>query len=189
MMPRINSPARSSYCVMLLHIGRRPALDSVQSWTHYRAMCAEEIAERLRQRGIQVSAQRVEIARYVLATHSHPTAEQVYTSVRASFPYVSRATVYNTLKLFVEKGLLRHVSLGEAAGTFDANVHRHHHLVDRETGEVQDIPWDALDVRGLESLEAFDVDEYMVIVRGRRRPGRTADNAEGNAGGRENPDG
>ena len=61
----------------------------------------------LETRGIQPSAQRVAVAEYVLHTERHPTAEQVLAGVRARFPRISRATVYNTLNLFVEKGLLR----------------------------------------------------------------------------------
>ena len=52
------------------------------------------------------------VAAYVLHTTEHPSAEKVWASVRKNFPMVSRATVYNTLNLFVEKGLLRELHLG-----------------------------------------------------------------------------
>jgi len=56
----------------------------------------DELIERLRAHGIQPSAQRVGIARYVLATDEHPSADQVWDRVRRDMPVVSRATVYNT---------------------------------------------------------------------------------------------
>ena len=64
-----------------------------------------DVVERLTERGIQPSAQRVAVAQYVLFTEEHPSADQVWARVRGSFPQISRATVYNTLHLFSERGL------------------------------------------------------------------------------------
>ncbi|HZM48837.1 MAG TPA: transcriptional repressor, partial [Vicinamibacteria bacterium] len=69
--------------------------------------------EALREHGIQPSAQRVAVADYVLHTDEHPSADQVFAKVRKTFPMLSRATVYNTLNLFVEKHLLRELVLAE----------------------------------------------------------------------------
>jgi len=130
----------------------------------------------MRRHGIQPSAQRVAVANYVLNTADHPSAEQVSSKVRKSFPMISRATVYNTLNLLVKKGLLRQFVLDDATTVFDSNVGHHHHFVDIESGRIYDIPWDALAVSRLESLKGFDVNEYQVVMRGRvkRAPARTA---------------
>ncbi|HYD39215.1 MAG TPA: transcriptional repressor [Anaeromyxobacter sp.] len=124
--------------------------------------------ERLRRSGIQPSAQRVAVADYVLATDAHPTAEQVWSTVRARFPELSRATVYNTLNLLVRKGLLRQVQLEEGRTGFDPNLAPHHHFIDEATGHVHDVPWDALEVRRVEALRGLEVREYQVVLRGRR---------------------
>jgi Fur family iron response transcriptional regulator len=121
----------------------------------------------LRDAGIQPSAQRVAVAEYVLTTSDHPTADQIWSKVRRSFPMISRATVYNTLNLFVKKGLLRQVVLDDGKTLFDANVATHHHFVDEETGRIHDVPWDALAVSKLDSLNGFEVREYHVVMRGR----------------------
>jgi peroxiredoxin (alkyl hydroperoxide reductase subunit C) len=84
----------------------------------------------LEQHGIKPSAQRVAIASYVLHTDEHPSADEVWTRVSKTFPMVSRATVYNTLKLFVERGLLRQLVLTEGRLVFDANTDKHHHIID-----------------------------------------------------------
>ena len=117
--------------------------------------------------GIRPSAQRVAIANYVLASPLHPSAEAVFEAVRRTFPHVSRATVYNTLHLFVEHGLLRVLSLSEGSLVFDPKVEAHHHLVDELTGEIHDIPWTDLVVQNVENLEGFTVSEYQVVLRGR----------------------
>ena len=130
-----------------------------------------EATEALRGRGIQPSAQRVAIAEYVLATDCHPSADQVWSEVRRRLPQVSRATVYNTLNLFVRKGLLRELVLAEGRVVFDPKTDPHHHFIDSETGDIQDVPWEAVQILGVERLRGLDVDEYQVVMRGRsRRP-------------------
>jgi Fur family transcriptional regulator, iron response regulator len=94
----------------------------------------------LRKHAIQPSAQRVAVARYVLDTCEHPTADKVWAKVKRAFPMISRATVYNTLKLFVRKGLLRQFVLNDGKTVFDANVGSHHHFVDEASGRLYDIP-------------------------------------------------
>jgi Fe2+ or Zn2+ uptake regulation protein len=85
---------------------------------------------------------------------------------------LSRATVYNTLNLFVEKGLLRELVLAEGKSVFDPNVEAHHHFIDDRTGAIYDVPWGALRVSKVDALEGYEVREYQVVLRGRRRSGQ-----------------
>jgi Fe2+ or Zn2+ uptake regulation protein len=119
--------------------------------------------------GIQPTPQRLAVAEYILNTVDHPTADEVWVNVRDRCPTLSRATVYNTLNLFAEKGLLRMQSLKEGVVVFDPHVVPHHHFIDDDTGKVLDIPWDAVKVTGQNSLRGFDVREYQVVLRGRKR--------------------
>ena len=123
----------------------------------------------LRDHGINPSAQRVAVAQYVLQTKDHPAADDVWTHVQKHFPQISRATVYNTLNLFVDKGLLRQFVLTEGHVVFDPNVNDHHHFIDDETGTIYDIPWDALEVSNIAKLRGFDVHEFQVVLRGKKR--------------------
>ena len=95
-------------------------------------------------------------------------ADEVWERVRRRFPMVSRATVYNTLNLFVDKGLLQALVLAEGKVVFDPKVDRHHHFVDDATGAIHDVPWEALQVKNVESLRGFDVRQYQVVLRGRK---------------------
>jgi len=122
----------------------------------------------LQEHGIQPSAQRVAVAAYVLKTIEHPSADVVWSRVKARVPYISRATVYNTLNLFVEKGLLRALTLAEDSVVFDPKVERHHHLVD-ESGVIHDIPWDKVQVCNIETLKGFEIHDYQVVMRGVRK--------------------
>ena len=127
-----------------------------------------DIAAVLREHGIQPSAQRVAVAQYVLHTDEHPSADQVWSRVREGFPMLSRATVYNTLNLFVDKGLVREHILAEGRIVFDPNTAPHHHFIDDETGRIYDVSWDAVKVSHVDSLYGFAVDQYQVVMRGRR---------------------
>ena len=133
---------------------------------------AEPLPELLRAHGIQPSAQRLAVAEYVLRTQDHPSADEVLARVRGRVPMISRATVYNTLNLFVEKGLLRQFVLAEGRLVFDPHVAPHHHFVDDESGTIVDVPWDALEVKRVEKLQGLDVKEYQVVLRGRRAPSK-----------------
>src|SRR6185312_10617599 len=135
---------------------------------------SQSLEDRLRAAGVRPSAQRMAVAQYVLMTDEHPSAEQVHTRVTEKFPFLSRATVYNTLNLFVKEGLLRQLVLAEGSVVFDPKLDRHHHFIDDATGRIEDVPWEAVRV-GDAKLEGYDVREYMVVLRGRKlgRP-RTA---------------
>jgi len=129
----------------------------------------QDAAAALRERGIQPSAQRIAVAQYVLTTDEHPSADRVWVRVKRGFPMLSRATVYNTLNLFVAKGLLRPLVLAEGKVVFDPITHAHHHFIDETTGSIHDVPWESLRVSNLEGLKGFEVKEYQVVMRGRRK--------------------
>ena len=129
----------------------------------------KDMLKKLAAYGIQPTPQRIAVAEYILKTVNHPTADQVWMNVRDRCPTLSRATVYNTLNLFAEKGLLKTQALKEGVVVFDPRVAPHHHFIDEETGNVLDIPWDAVKVTGEKSLQGLEVREYQVVLRGRRR--------------------
>lgn len=130
-----------------------------------------DLITRLKDAGIQPSAQRLAVAGYVLQTDAHPSADEVLHEVQGNFPMLSRATVYNTLNLFVEKGLLRQLVLAEGKTVFDPCLEPHHHFIDDESGRIEDVPWDAVKVGDVKGLKGYEVHEYMVVMRGRKLGG------------------
>jgi len=132
------------------------------------------LSQRLKAAGVQPSAQRLAVAAYVLDTVDHPSADQVLERVRQSLPMLSRATVYNTLNLFVEKGLIRQLVLSEGRVVFDPRLEAHHHFIDDESGTIDDVPWSAVKVGDVGTLKGYEVREYMVVLRGRKLGGPRA---------------
>ena len=121
----------------------------------------------LLEHAIKPSPQRLAVGEAVLFSRVHPTAEDVLGKARGRLPWLSRATVYNTLNLFVRKGLLRAFTLGEGPLVYDPNVGAHHHFIDEATGRICDVPWDALSVTRVSALPGLEVREYQVVLRGR----------------------
>jgi uncharacterized protein YbjT (DUF2867 family)/Fe2+ or Zn2+ uptake regulation protein len=133
---------------------------------HPDCMTRAGITHTLAEHGIQPSAQRLAVAEYVLHTEEHPSADKVFSVVKERIPMISRATVYNTLNLFVEKRLLNQLVISEGRLAFDPRLEPHHHFIDERTGVILDVPWEAIEVCRIEALPGFDVREYQVILRG-----------------------
>ena len=128
-----------------------------------------DVPEILRSHGIQPSAQRVAVGKHILFTDSHPSADEVWRRVQEGFPMISRATVYNTLHLFAEKGLLQELHLTEGRVVFDPNTDRHHHFIDEDTGRMFDLPWEAVQISGVEQLDGYEVRTYQVVACGKKK--------------------
>ena len=129
----------------------------------------KNIVSVLRAYQIQPTPQRIATAKAVLNAKTHPSADEVWEDVKRECPTISRATVYNTLNLLVDKGVLKTQILREGKVVFDPCVEPHHHFVDDETGQIHDVPWDTLQVKGEDSLKDFEVREYQVVMRGRKK--------------------
>jgi Fe2+ or Zn2+ uptake regulation protein len=132
-------------------------------------MNVRDIPSLLRDRGIPPTSQRLAVAEYVLTTEDHPSADEVLARAKQRLPMLSRATVYNTLHLLVDKGLLRELTLAEGRSVYDCNVTPHHHFIDDQSGIIHDVPFDAVRVSRVDQLPGFDVREYTVVMRGRRK--------------------
>jgi len=124
----------------------------------------------LREHGVQPTPQRLAVLEFIQKSQTHPSADDVYSSVRRTCPTVSRATVYNTLNLLAEKGVIKTQLLRERGLVFDAHVHRHHHFIDEETGQIHDVPWEAVQIHAGDGLSKFEIREIQVVMRGKRRP-------------------
>lgn len=125
-----------------------------------------EIADLLRDHGIAPTHQRIEIAGVLFARHEHFSAEQLLSIVNARYSEVSKATVYNTLRLFLEKGLIREVIVDPTRIFYDSNMRPHHHFYNMISGELSDICDDQLTLTTLPALpEGMVADSIDIIVR------------------------
>lgn len=128
---------------------------------------AREVLER---HGVRPTTQRLRIAEMLLDQPRHATAEQILATLRQSPGRVSKATVYNTLKLFVDHGLLRPIHVDPERCVYDSMVAPHHHFQDLDTGEMTDIPPDALRIAEMPPLPpGMELAGVEVVIRLRRK--------------------
>ncbi|MEQ1552932.1 MAG: transcriptional repressor [Ferruginibacter sp.] len=94
--------------------------------------------EKLKQKGLKVTLQRVAIYDTVLHLKNHPTAENIIEYLKNSHPNISVGTVYKVLDLFVENDLLKKVKTENGIMRYDAVLANHHHLYCTETDRIED---------------------------------------------------
>jgi len=99
---------------------------------------------------------------------SHPTADDVFTCVRADVPDISLATVYKALEAFVSCGMARKLALGSGPARYDSRTDEHEYIRCLSCGRVHDIEgvgpseW----MRGLTELTRFEVVGYRLELEG-----------------------
>jgi Fur family transcriptional regulator, iron response regulator len=126
----------------------------------------DQITAELRTHDIIPTSQRIEIAQVLFSRCEHLSAEDVYELVNRESACVSKATVYNTLGLFAERGLIREVIADPARIFYDPNTTPHHHFYDTSTGRLMDIPAEEVQIHGLPALpEGMSMEGVDVIVR------------------------
>ena len=122
----------------------------------------------LRDRGVQVTAQRLAVLRAV-AGHPHGTADDVATEVRAEIGAISRQAVYDALGMLSEKGLVRRIQPAGSPARYEDRVgDNHHHLICRSCGRMVDVDCAVGDRPCLTAADSsgYDVDEAEVIFWG-----------------------
>jgi len=101
-------------------------------------MNTAEAIDKLKQKGLRVTPQRVAVYQTVCGLNNHPTAEMIIRSIRENHPNISVGTVYKVLDMLVENDLLEKVKTGEGIMRYDPILSGHHHLYCKETDSITD---------------------------------------------------
>lgn len=126
----------------------------------------EAISKLLAKHGLQVTAQRLDIAEYVLSRPQHVSADQILAAMRDRGSRVSKATVYNTMNLFSHRGLVRTVEVDPERQYYDSTCEPHHHFYNVDTGELTDIPADQVKLALETALpEGTEQDGVEIVIR------------------------
>ena len=136
-------------------------------------MRRDDAVDLLREHGITPTAQRVDVAAALLARPQHVCAEDVHRMLARHGTPVSKATVYNTLGLFVRKGLVRELFVDAGKVLYDSNTSNHDHIYDVDTGVLTDVEPGAVELVGALPVLApgTRVESVEIVIRV-RRPGR-----------------
>jgi Fur family iron response transcriptional regulator len=114
--------------------------------------------------GILPTPQRLEVAAVLLEKPQHLSADQIIERLRVSGSAVSKATVYNTLNLFSEHGLVKEVMVDPIRKFYDSTTHAHHHFYNVDTGELADIPDELVSFETLPELPAGTQRESVEVL-------------------------
>lgn len=114
--------------------------------------------------GIRPSIQRLEILEFISSSHTHPTADEIYSFVHRNNPTLSKTTVFNSVKLLAEKGLINDINISADSTRYDSTSHAPHaHFICRECRRIFDIP---LDMSALAVPADFSCDNVNVYFKG-----------------------
>lgn len=117
--------------------------------------------------GIKPSVQRMAIMEYLMTHFTHPSADEVYSALCDSMPTLSKTTVYNTLKLFVDNGAALMLTIDDKNVHFDGDVSLHSHFLCRQCGKVYDLPFSGKKKEAKElNIEGHIVDEIHHYYKG-----------------------
>ena len=114
--------------------------------------------------GILPTPQRLEIAGILLERPQHLSADQIIERLRSRDSAVSKATVYNTLKLFSEHGLVKEVMVDPVRKFYDSTTHPHHHFYNVDTGELSDIADAEVSFNNLPSIPSGTQQESVEVL-------------------------
>ena len=124
-------------------------------------------------KGLRMTEQRRIIARVIGAAEDHPDVEELHARAAAQDGRISLATVYRTVKLFEEAGILEKLEFGDGRARYeDADRDHHDHLIDLDTGAVIEFQSDKIERLQAEIAAAlgYDIEWHRLELYGRRRP-------------------
>lgn len=131
-----------------------------------------EIRNKLVEKGLKVTPQRIAILEAITKLNNHPTAEHIIDYVRKNNPNIATATVYKVLDVLVEKGLIKKVKTEKDVMRYDAFLEKHHHLYASDSDRIEDYRDDELN-KILEkhfekkSIPGFKIEDVKLQIIGK----------------------
>ncbi len=128
----------------------------------------KHIADQLKQKGLAVTAQRAAVMEFLAENRDHPSPDEVYKKVKKKFSFISRATVYNTIRALTKAGVLQEVLVQQESTRVDPNVEPHHHFKCLKCGKIEDMPYDLLTAAQAKvQLKGYEIREVRMLIEGR----------------------
>lgn len=127
-----------------------------------------DITKKLKEHGFKVTPQRLAVYNVLKDTKEHPSAETIYNKLLPMYPTMSLATVYKSLEVFKNMGLVQELDLGEGSSRYDANTKYHPHIYCIKCSKVEDVSddmlYDLLD--GVREKTGYDIVKQQLYFYG-----------------------
>lgn len=124
-----------------------------------------KVAERLSNSGIKPSFARMQVYNYLMTSKDHPTVDTIYNALVDTIPTLSKTTVYNTLKIFMDANLVKSLNLYENEKRYDIIEDNHSHFVCEKCDNIYDIPYEDTNLLP-EGYEKFKITEKQILLKG-----------------------
>ncbi|MDO5027715.1 MAG: transcriptional repressor [Bacillota bacterium] len=125
----------------------------------------ENYGKFLEENNIRPSSQRILMLKYLKENHIHPTADKIFVDLSRKLPTISKATVYNNLKLFLNKGIIKEINLDNTEVHYEMVLEDHAHFVCRACGKIQDLNINSLNI-DTTSIDGYEVDSQDIYLKG-----------------------
>ncbi len=125
----------------------------------------EKIKKILKEKGIKPSIQRIKIFECLMCDGDHPTAKNIYEKISKEIPTLSKTTIYNTVKLLADKGILKQVRIKEGEVRYDIKADIHPHFKCNKCGKLYDLD-KRLSVKDKEEIDGHLIEEKCVYYSG-----------------------
>ncbi|OQX73171.1 MAG: transcriptional repressor [Bacteroidetes bacterium 4484_276] len=128
-------------------------------------MEVNNIIDHLTQHGVKPSPQRLNIYKYLIEEKNHPTVDTIFKDLIGAMPTLSKTTVYNTLKLFIDKGVAKVINIENNETRYDADTSIHGHFKCEKCLKVFDINIDMSEIKTLD-ISGFLIKETHFYLKG-----------------------
>ncbi|PKL93005.1 MAG: transcriptional repressor [Candidatus Goldiibacteriota bacterium HGW-Goldbacteria-1] len=125
----------------------------------------KEVAALLKEKKIRPSVIRVKVLKYLLDNRNHPTADQLFNGLENEISTLSRTSIYNTLKTFLEEGIVSEITIEDGISRYDAFTGKHGHFICEKCGGVSDFNVKCATCAP-ESLKGYKVTQEHVYLKG-----------------------
>jgi len=123
----------------------------------------QSIINFFREKGLKVTSQRLTICKFILSRKDHPTAEQIYQELRNEYPTISLGTIYKTLKLLKDIGLIQELGFKEGSVRYDPDMELHVNMVCSKCGKISDYK-----AENVEKLWSAIISDLKIKPKGQR---------------------
>ena len=125
----------------------------------------QTIVELLTNVNIRPSLLRLKIYNYLSQNKNHPTVEMIYNDLNPEIPTLSKTSVYNTLKLFVERNITQIINIEDNETRYDADISTHGHFKCLNCGNIYDFSFDSSKIN-IEKLSDFEIKQTQLYIKG-----------------------
>ncbi len=128
----------------------------------------DHVIEYLKDNEIRVTPQRQAIIRFLIESQEHPTASEIYECLQGEYSTMSFATVYNTLNLLKEHGLVKEIKMDDSTSRFDFFGDEHYHIMCDRCGRIVDVYYPIFDNVDdeIEKLTGFKISTHNLRING-----------------------